>query len=204
MIVYAESNFLLEIAYQQPDWVACEGILKLAEEGKVSLVVPAFSIAEATFSQAGRRERREAVIRPLKEAIHELGRTQKQAGIKEKAGFVFDALVESNEDDTRNLRSVQERVLTAAEIVPLTHEIIRAAMANRTQFSLKLPDAIVLETVTTHLNGEKPSSSLFVNKNSKDFLNPDIVKHLEKLGCGICGNFEEGARAIQGQIAGSV
>lgn len=46
MRVYVESNFVLEQALQQEQCEACESILQLASAGRISLCVPAFSLAE--------------------------------------------------------------------------------------------------------------------------------------------------------------
>ena len=46
MIVYVESNFILELAFTQDDASSCEAVLDLAERGAISLVLPAYSIAE--------------------------------------------------------------------------------------------------------------------------------------------------------------
>jgi len=40
MIVYVESNFCLELAFQQEDETQAEGILQLAEARRVELVFP--------------------------------------------------------------------------------------------------------------------------------------------------------------------
>jgi len=47
VIVYVETNFLLEIAYQQDECESCREILALARQGRVALAVPAFSLIEA-------------------------------------------------------------------------------------------------------------------------------------------------------------
>lgn len=47
MIVFVETNFLLELVYQQEEHESCEAILALAEAGRIDLVLPAFSVAEA-------------------------------------------------------------------------------------------------------------------------------------------------------------
>ena len=41
MIVYIESNFVLELAYLQEECESCENILALSEEDKIELVIPA-------------------------------------------------------------------------------------------------------------------------------------------------------------------
>ena len=46
MIVYIESNFILEIVLQQKEALAAEDILKLAESNKIELVFPSFALSE--------------------------------------------------------------------------------------------------------------------------------------------------------------
>lgn len=46
MIIYAESNFVLELAFRQEDCDSCEDILKLAEAGKIELLLPAYCLGE--------------------------------------------------------------------------------------------------------------------------------------------------------------
>lgn len=46
MIVYVETNFVLEIAREQEQVVSANKILALAEEGKIELAFPAFTLSE--------------------------------------------------------------------------------------------------------------------------------------------------------------
>ena len=46
MTVYVESNFVLEQALQQEQSESCDSLVRLAEAGDISLVIPAFSLAE--------------------------------------------------------------------------------------------------------------------------------------------------------------
>jgi hypothetical protein len=46
MIVYVESNFVLEMALEQEQLVAAEAILSLAENNKIKLVFPSFVLSE--------------------------------------------------------------------------------------------------------------------------------------------------------------
>ena len=41
MIVYVETNFLLELAYLQERCASCDEILRLANTGAINLVLPA-------------------------------------------------------------------------------------------------------------------------------------------------------------------
>lgn len=54
MIVYVESNFVLEIALEQREASSAEAILGLAENGEIELAIPAVALAEP-FSKLGYR-----------------------------------------------------------------------------------------------------------------------------------------------------
>ena len=58
MIVYAEANFLLELAYLQEEHESCEEILALAESGRIRLLLPAFAVVEARMSVLRQARRR--------------------------------------------------------------------------------------------------------------------------------------------------
>ena len=46
MNVYVESNFVLELALLQEQSSSCEEILSLSEDGRIRLVLPAYSLIE--------------------------------------------------------------------------------------------------------------------------------------------------------------
>lgn len=46
MIVYVESNFVLELAFLQEEHESCEELLSLSKSGDIHLVLPTFSIGE--------------------------------------------------------------------------------------------------------------------------------------------------------------
>ena len=46
MIVYVESNFVLELALLQGEHQSCDSIVSLAESLTIDLAIPAFSLAE--------------------------------------------------------------------------------------------------------------------------------------------------------------
>jgi predicted nucleic acid-binding protein len=56
--VYGETNFLLELAFDQAEARACKELLNLAETGLLRLVVPAFSIFEARQTMFRRHAKR--------------------------------------------------------------------------------------------------------------------------------------------------
>ena len=73
MIVYVETNFILELAFQQEQRDACEEILHLSETGSVKLVIPAYCLAEPheklTRQEIERRRLQELLDRELQQLL---------------------------------------------------------------------------------------------------------------------------------------
>jgi hypothetical protein len=77
MNVYVESNFVLEHALEQEDCDSCAEIVRLAADGRLNLLIPAFSLAEphhAIFSKAKARSR---LGEDLRAQLGELGRSRR-------------------------------------------------------------------------------------------------------------------------------
>jgi len=76
MIIYVESNFILELALEQEQCQSCEEILKICESGKGSLVIPAFCISEAYQTLRRRAYDRVKFGKLLGDELTLLGRTK--------------------------------------------------------------------------------------------------------------------------------
>jgi len=63
--VYVESNFVLELALRQEQSASCEKLLDLCEGGRVTLVVPAYSLAEPYETLIRRRSQRRQIKHDL-------------------------------------------------------------------------------------------------------------------------------------------
>lgn len=46
MNIYVETNFVLELFFQQEQFTSCEEILKLCEARQAKIIIPAYSLAE--------------------------------------------------------------------------------------------------------------------------------------------------------------
>jgi len=87
-----------------------------------------------------------------------------------------------------------------AEIIPLTINILREAVTYEAPYDLTPQDALVYTSVVAHLRQNKPPVSYFLNRNSKDFDNPDIVDELDKNNCKIIPRFDHGYGFIQSRL----
>lgn len=60
VIAYVESNFVLELAFEQAEMEACAELLALAKSGRIQLAVPAFALVEPLWTvpyRAGKNEK---------------------------------------------------------------------------------------------------------------------------------------------------
>ena len=73
MTVYVESNFVLEQSLQQEECDSCAEIINLASKGKISLTVPAFSLAEPHVAILGKEKTRNRLSNDLRGQLFELG-----------------------------------------------------------------------------------------------------------------------------------
>ncbi len=58
----------------------------------------------------------------------------------------------------------------------------------------------IYASVVYHLRQQVSVASCFLNKNSKDFDNPDIVDELSKSNCRMIPRFEQGYQFIQTRL----
>jgi hypothetical protein len=73
--VYVETNFVLELAFQQEQFVSCEQILQLCEAGRIQLVIPAYSLAEPHEKLIRQANSRKELQRKLRDELQQLSRT---------------------------------------------------------------------------------------------------------------------------------
>jgi len=201
MIIYAESNFVLELALLQAEHQSCKKILSLCQVGNVHLVLPAICLTEPLETLIRRTKNRKSLAYQLEIEVKQLSRTALYSVQLDTLQEIVALLLQSREDEMRRLFGELEKILKVAEIVPMVPEIL--ALATDFQSALKLPpqDSIVFASVVHHLNTAKGSiPKCFLNLNSKDFNHLDIKTTLESHNCKLLFSFEKGYNYIQNQI----
>lgn len=90
MIVYVESNFVVEIALEQEDAAAALDILSEAERHNVTLAIPEFSITEPISTVTTRGRNRQRLSATLNDQVRELSRSiPHQASVDHSATFLY-------------------------------------------------------------------------------------------------------------------
>jgi predicted nucleic acid-binding protein len=193
MRVYAESNFLLEVALEQEELTECRDLLDQATAKRISLVIPAVSLFEPYYKVAGNGKRRRDLAQQVEAQTREFGRTKAFEESSQKLRDLIRLFAESEKSEQAGLSSVLETVVKACEVIPLTSDVVTRAISDvRPRLGLEFPDALVYASVLEHLETATTDNSCFITKNAKDFGDPDIEKELGALECKVLFKFHDG------------
>jgi predicted nucleic acid-binding protein len=192
VIVYAESNFLLELAYLQEEHEACEQILALAEAGRVQLRIPAFCAIEARMSLARRVSERKQFSVALLRQIRELARSKPHSALPDQSSGLTSALIASGEEERKRLDAALARITSPDTILPTTSAVLGRAEAAQARYELSPQDALVYASVAVHAERTPDPAACFLTRNSKDFADPEIREELARAGCKLLFSFSDG------------
>ena len=200
MIVYVESNFVLELAFLQEEHESCTALLSLSESRDIRLVLPAFSIGEPYEAWVRRSKQRRGLHGQLITAIRELSRSRPYQGSTDEFLELTNLLITSGEEEKRRLDHTLEKILTTVEVIPIGLSTIRDAIEFQRSFNLSPQDSIVYASIRDHLATACEEHRCFITKNSKDFANPDIETELTEYNCQLLTNFADGLGYIRSQL----
>jgi predicted nucleic acid-binding protein len=200
VIVYVESNFVLEIALLQEEHEDCLRIIRLCKQGAARLVIPAFSLAEPYSTLYRRRKERLSLQEQLSREFNQLARTQTYRSQAPAMMAITTLLARSTKEEEDRLDAAIRRLLTVATVVPLTADTFNSAAQYQKQLHLSPFDAIVYASVLFHMNSHPREPKCFLNKNTKDFDDPDIESALTAARCKLLPRFDSGYQYIRSQV----
>jgi len=200
MTVYVESNFVLEQSLQQEECDSCAEIIDLASKGRITLAVPAFSLAEPYLAILGKEKARFRLGNDLRAHLSELARSKPHREVPVAFEALAAVLIASSQFEREGLRRTISQLLRTADVIALDATILESAAKAELQFGMSHQDGIVLASVLAHLDLHDPPESCFLNRNSKDFDDPDVRETLEKHRCRFLPNFKEGLQYILARI----
>lgn len=199
MNVYVESNFILELALEQEQHASCQELLSLGERQHIQLILPAFAVAETYETMIRRAKNRETLTQRIVQETQQLSRSKSYKERTETLQTVTSLLAQSIEEDKERLNTTLEIVLRLAETIPLSHTILASATQFQKTLDLRPQDSIIYASVLEHLQHSEPQQHCFLNRNFKDFDDPEIVDTLEAYHCKMLFNFVRGTNYIKSQ-----
>jgi predicted nucleic acid-binding protein len=201
LIVYAETNFLLEVAYLQERSDSCTAILDLARHGSVSLVIPAFSVAEARNTWDFKLSERNVLLRDqLQPLIRQLSRSRQFQTLPETSKDLLAAIVSSGSEARDRLEEAITILHQHGTIQHLTGPVLSAATELEHRFSLSPPDSLVLSSVVEHLKITPDGPKCFASQDKKGFANPAIYDELAQYDCKVLVNFGDALAHIESSL----
>jgi predicted nucleic acid-binding protein len=200
MNVYAETNFVLELTFQQEQHTSCEEILRFCEKGDIKLIIPAYCLAEPHEKLNRQYKSRQELQQALNAELRQLVRTSSYSARISSLQEVSSLIVQSNFEEKQRFAHYRARLLKISTIIPLTAENLRAASEHESAYQLTPQDAIVYASVIQHLKQQTSPQNCFLNRNSKDFDYPDIVDELNNVNCKMIPRFDQGYEYIRKQL----
>lgn len=199
MIVYVETNFLLELAFQQESYESCEEILRLANSGSISLVLPACCVAEAYIGWYGITRRRRKFQVELQNHLREMSRSASHRGLVDRHRDVLDALVAGDEESRYRLLAAIASIETDGATIPVTALMFAMVARDEEAHSLSPQDGLVLACVKSHAE-QSSGPKCFVTKD-KDFNKPAIREELG-VECEVLMSFDDAVGYINNVLRG--
>jgi hypothetical protein len=199
MIVYVESNFVLEVALEQEQAFAAEAILKLLETGKIEMAFPCFAISEPFTTVMNRDKERAALHRSLDRTLRQLQRSEPHKQIILDLQPALQVLKDAINRELDLLHMTVGRLLNAGKSIELDEACLKQAVVYQTRFGLKPQDSIIYSTVIADLQ-TRPSgeTKCFLSRDKEAFLTDlEIKTELASYNCRYIGSFVDGLSFIE-------
>lgn len=205
MLVYIETNFLVEIALGQEQSKAAKKILELTEAKKVSLFIPAFSVNEPIWAVQNRGKNREQWLENLVQAektlISDLSRSELYVDKLKDYQSLSITLKTMGTKENNQLRQAIKQILSVCTALETNGEVFEKALNYETSQKLALQDAIVYAAVVNHLQKAATSEEkCFLSRDKKAFSSTAIRNELIALNCRYIDGFENGLSYINSSL----
>ncbi|MEZ4732123.1 MAG: PIN domain-containing protein [Caldilineaceae bacterium] len=201
MNVYVETNFFLELVFEQEQQQWCEYLLAFAEAKKIRLLLPAYCLIEPLDKLTRQSQTRNELQRTLNAEVRQLSRTASYTARISQIQDVANLFLQSIVDEQQRFYQYLVRINQAAEIIPLTAEVVLEGKRSEDLYDLGTQDAIIYASIMAHLRQQNQAQSCFLNRNSRDFNVPNILQELNQYNCRMIPLFDQGYQFIHTRVA---
>ena len=93
-------------------------------------------------------------------------------------------------------------IVDVADIIPLEAQVLTESIRYQQIHDFSPQDAIVHASIISNLRrGRSDNPSCFLNRNSKDFDDQNIVDELQRFQCKLIPNFDSGVKFVLSDLA---
>lgn len=186
MIVYVETNFLLELALGREQGRGCRQLLDWCRDQRLDLRLPAYALAEAQSAFVKLRADRLRAIETLKTQARDLARMTRGADLGKLCNDAGEALSASTEVDRASLNQLVRELYSVASFIPLDKSAVELAEIVRSVGSVKghgdlMVFGSILQDLSERSRAGTPTPALFVTRDT-DF-GGDAGKWLRPYSC---------------------
>lgn len=202
IVVYVESNFILEIALEQKEAVAARAILTLAESGKITVAFPDFALSEPFTSILQLKNDRARFNDSSQVALKQLKHSEMHNRVIAALPPIMNLLTQLWEQELNLLHSTVEVMLRVGTLIRTDVASFRRALVYQKEVGLEPKDSIIYAAVISDLRLQSHEiDKCFLNRNTKDFNDPVIKAELASLNCHYIGSFVQGLNYIQHKLS---
>jgi predicted nucleic acid-binding protein len=191
VIVYVETNFILELALFQEQSGSVEEMLRRAARGEDHLRFSTLAVAEA-ISKLGRRpvERGEFLQR-LQAESHQLQRSRPLQALAKSITDVAKEIGALARVESDQLEAVLMTIFRVGQVIEMDRSVLDLARAYTRDYDLSLTDAIVHASTISDLSvTPRDPPKLFTSRDARAFTTPSLQDELATYGCDCILNFD--------------
>jgi hypothetical protein len=199
MIVYVESNFVLEIALEQEQISAAYAILTLAENGKIKLAIPSFALSEPFECIMRERRERNGLRLSLVKALSNLERSEPHKQIIRDLKPIVDILKVAHVRQLDLLHTTFNKLLIVGECIECNAACFIEALQYQKSLDLSPQDSMIYSTMVADLK-RRPQSEIkcFLSRDKRAFDSKHAIRtEQDANNCRYIGNFHQGLDFIQ-------
>jgi hypothetical protein len=198
MILYVESNFVLEIVLRQEQVAPAEELLNLAEGRRIEIVFPAFCLIEPFWTIGNRADQRETLRKQLNQELTRLSRSDSHRELVANLNVAIQPMVELVHLEQRSFESTARQMLGVGKAIEMGQEIVESALSYQSRYGLTFFDAVVYSAIISDIvqRGD-PGPKCFVSKDKKAFFN---LEEFKSHNCRYISSFEEALKFSRNEM----
>ncbi|MEK4519074.1 PIN domain-containing protein [Paenibacillus sp. FSL H8-0122] len=201
MIVYVESNFILELVLAQEESISAERILQLAERDAISLLFPSFSLMEPFWTIQGRGKQRKNVQQSLNKELQQLQRSLYNQELVSLLQPLTKTIVDVEIKEMDMLEKVLSRLLQVGQQIDINKNIFDESIRYQEELGLSPQDAIIYSSIIASIKQQNGGEEkVFVSRNWKDFDQEEIVEELRAFQCKYFSKFDNAVEYVQSRL----
>ncbi len=201
MRVYAETNWLLDLVFQQERFTASSFVLSLAQDRKIDLCLPEIVVWEGNHKVERRNAQRDVIIKQLKQEKREFSRSQ---------DALYQSRVASLEIEIQELDNISaierkrfdliiEELLPIAIWLHLSQDIWARCLDLQEQHELKQTDALIYAIIRADAALHPDIAKCFIDYD-RAFSDPALKQDMSALGITLLASSDAVTGFLQSRL----